>query len=626
MTILDLANQKWFLCGWRPWIWRLGQVVTDFTMNVDIPPVPAQVPGSVQHALHAAGVLPDWNAGIRSVECEWVEHRHWEFFTELQSLPKFQPGEPIVLEADGLDYSGWVLVDGRTIATFRGALIRHRIDLTQPLGDGKPHRLSIIFDQPPEEQGQAGFTSQTRFFKPRYNFSWDWCPRFVPIGISDRLELRVGKPAAQAMRLRATVDDDLQHGVVTFDLEAGEEARQTTICLRQEGKLIAEKTVPLRPGLNNTTLPVSPVKLWWSNGEGAQPLYEVEVTVEAGLDERQSIINSRVGFKKIAWLPCSGAPADARPWVCEINGRPIFLQGFNWIPPQLDYHSTTVADYTKLITLYRDMGCNILRVWGGACLEGDIFYRLCDEAGILVWQEFPLSSSGLDNWPPEDPEAIADLCLIARDNIRRRGHHVSKLLWSGGNELQSEGSGSKTGIGVPVDSTHPCIAALEKIVSEEDPGVRFVPTSPSGPRFMADEAHFGKGEHHDVHGPWDVAGSSADWRRYWTNDDALFRSEVGVPAAATLAFQKKYAGTCELWPPTGANRFWLHTSSWRLPSSRFQSEMKNLPPEQALEQYSDCRLRHLDSRPVRAGNASPAAGGSSFGWATTHFPALRALP
>src|SRR5688500_344738 len=102
----------------------------------DVPPVPAVVPGSAQSALRPAG---------------------------------------------------WVLVDGAVAGEFRGALVRHRFDLTKQLSDAGPHRLSFIFDSVPPEQGQIGFTSRSRHFKPRYNYGWDWCPRLVPVGVWDKL-------------------------------------------------------------------------------------------------------------------------------------------------------------------------------------------------------------------------------------------------------------------------------------------------------------------------------------------------------------------------------------------------------------------------------------------------------
>jgi beta-mannosidase len=250
-----------------------------------------------------------------------------------------------------------------------------------------------------------------------------------------------------------------------------------------------------------------------------------------------------------------------------VNGKPVFLQGANWVPPKAIYHDTTRADYENLIRLYQDMGANVLRVWGGGILETHDFYDLCDHAGILVWQELPLSSSGVENCPPDTPEAIAQLTRIARSYVQRRAHHASLLLWSGGNELTWGGPNEKTGI-LPVDEQHPCIAALRDTLTTCDPAHRFVATSPTGPRFCADAKEYGQGLHHDIHGPWGLGGFEGDtfeerlekWRAYWKDDDSLFRSETGMPGAASAECIERYADADLVWPPQG--RYWMHTAAW----------------------------------------------------------------
>ncbi|MEI6083024.1 MAG: hypothetical protein WCS70_01855 [Verrucomicrobiota bacterium] len=517
---VDLTGLPWQLCGWRPYTWLLQQAIETATpFHADITPIPATVPGSAQTALRAAGLLPDWNVGLQSLACEWVEHRHWEFFTDV-----VLPAGPLTLHAEGLDHAGWILVDGKRVAEFTGALIRHDIPLT---GDGQSHRLSILFDEPPAEQGQVGFTSRTQHFKPRYNYSWDWCPRFVPVGISDRLWLEVGAPVCEIIRLRTELAADNQTGHVHLQIH----------CRAPVTLQIASVTRDLPVGEHRVEFQL-PVEPWWPNGAGPQRLYDLRIG-------DQTI---PVGFKRVTW----------NNWVCEVNGRPLFLQGVNWTPIRVDYHSVTAADYARLIEMYRAMGCNLLRVWGGAFLEREEFYRCCDAAGLLVWQEFPLSSSGPDNNAPNDPAIVEKLCGIARDYIHRRGHHVSKLLWCGGNELQTA-PGKSDGCGRPLDLTHPCLAALAEVVATEDPGVRFLPTSASGPRFTAAAKDFGKGLHHDVHGPWNWM---PEWDDYWANDDALFRSETGVPGAMAAELIEKYRGECAALPASHANPWWQHTSAW----------------------------------------------------------------
>jgi beta-mannosidase len=269
-----------------------------------------------------------------------------------------------------------------------------------------------------------------------------------------------------------------------------------------------------------------------------------------------------IGFKRVEWRPCEGAPPAADPWLCVVNDRPIFLQGVNWTPIRPNFADVTEGDYRKRLELYRDLGCNLLRVWGGAFPEKECFYRICDELGLLVWQEFPLSSSGVDNWPPEDEQSIAAMAAIAASYIERRQHHVSLLLWCGGNELVGGLHGSKVGAVVPVDVSHPLIGRLAQVVAERDPGRRFLPTSSSGPRFGARAADFGKGLHWDVHGPWKLPGTMAEWRAYWERDDALFRSETGAPGASPVEIIRRMRGALPETPGTANNPLWRRTGWW----------------------------------------------------------------
>jgi len=297
----------------------------------------------------------------------------------------------------------------------------------------------------------------------------------------------------------------------------------------------------------------------------------------------------RVGFRRVEWRPCEGAPEGAEPWVCVVNGQPLFLQGANWVPPLPNFADVTSERYISLLHTYRKLGFNLLRVWGGAVLEREEFYSLCDELGILVWQEFPLSSSGLDNWPPEDEQAIKEMETIVASYVARRQHHPSLIIWCGGNELQDWLDGSKAGVGKPVDATHPMIGAMKRIVERMDPTRRFLPTSPSGPRSSAHPKEFGKGLHHDVHGPWNYMGGTwEDWQRYWDHDDALFRSETGLPGASSVELIRLYGGKYAT-PISRRNPFWRHTGGWWVDEEAFKQAGGDLNDLEGYVKWSQQR-------------------------------------
>ncbi|MBN2312169.1 MAG: hypothetical protein JXR94_24535 [Candidatus Hydrogenedentes bacterium] len=588
MAVVDLSGLDWTVAGWRPFCWKLGHSAeTDWAMGPDVGPIEAAVPGSVQEALLRAGLLPDWNEGVNSRACEWVEHRHWQFETVVPA-GSVGRGEQARLMASGLDYAGWVLVDGQEVDRFQGALTSHRFDLTESLGDGKEHRLGIVFEEPPREQGQFGFTSRSRFFKSRYNYSWDWCPRIVPIGIWDGLNLESGPSLVfEIQRIHAALSPDSRTGSLEIILETDEELwdsceKCTIVATVRDGDTEIEQA-SFEPGEGFHTLMLDGLRVepWWPNGEGDAKTYTLDIEARDSTGTAVWADRRTVGFKRVKWIPCEGAHEDAEPWVCKINGKPVFLQGANWVPPRASYADATAEEYAELVGLYRDMGCNLLRVWGGGILEKSAFYDACDKAGILVWQEFPLSSSGIENAPPEDPAVIKNLVLIANSYIRRRAHHVSLLLWCGGNELFSKPNGNDR----PADYSHPCIAALKELVEREDPGRRFLPTSASGPRFYGNPEDNGKGVHHDVHGPWGLGSFDdlAAWRAYWEADDALFRSEVGMPGAASPEQFQRYARDVELWPPT--TDYWKHCSAWWVQWDRFKERLKKLGAQKGLAQY-----------------------------------------
>ncbi len=571
MARLDLSALDWQLTGWRPFTWRLAKRIEHAAaLPPDIGPLPARIPASVQQLLLEAGLIPDWNVGMNSLTCEWVEHRHWDFSAQLEPglLPE---GEEIFLDAPGLDYSGWILVDGTEAARFEGALVPHRIALGKRLTDGQPHLLSIIFEEPPREQAQYGYTSLSRYFKPRYNYSWDWCPRIVPIGVWEPPALLSGSDAFCAVTgITARLSKDNKTGTLAISLKYGPGEDVQTLSLGVydgDAELASVTQAADGSGQAELILTAYPVEPWYPNGAGSQKCYTLRVAAQDGQGIPCWTVSRRVGFKRVEWRPCEGAPADAAPWLCVVNDTPVFLQGVNWVPPKAVYHDATREDYARLIHLYRDMGVNVLRVWGGGILEKPEFYELCDEAGILVWQELPLSSSGIENCPPDAPEAIAALERITMSYVQRRAHHVSLLLWSGGNELTWGGPNEKTGI-LPLDDSHPCLAVLKTFLEAHDPDHRFIATSPTGPRFCAEAKEYGQGLHHDVHGPWGLSSFEgntfserlAAWRAYWEGDDALFRSEVGMPGAATPDCLARFAEPGLVWPPEGP--YWMHTAAW----------------------------------------------------------------
>ena len=563
--LFDLSQLEWTLGGYTPTSWSGRSMEMGFALEPEIPDIKARAPGSVQQALRDAGILPDWFEGLNSRACEWVENRDWLFSAKLPDT-WFADGKRFVLRCGGLDGNGLIVFNRKKVATFDNAYIPYEVDLTAGVQATK-NEIHFVFTLPPRWLGQVGFTSRMKDWKPRFNYTWDWIPRLVQIGPWEPISLCVSEGASiDSCRVRSDWNADIQKGALWLQGELAPEGAQDVqvqVTIDDGEKTVGAITLTpeaFTAGQDWDALAVEP---WWPNGAGEQKLYGLKIALTDSGGDILDTAERTVGFKHVEWRACENAPEGADPWVCVVNGTPVFLQGVDWTPIRPTFADLTREDYEQRITLYRDLGCNIFRVWGGAYLEKEWFYDLCDRLGLLVWQEFPLSSSGHENWPHEDEPSMAVLVETARSYIHRRQHHASLLMWCGGNELQGSLDGSKVGIGKPVTMDHPLMQRWGALVEAEDPGRRFMPASSSGPRFLASDKDFGKGLHWDVHGPWRGPGPDAPaWEKYWRADDALFRSEMGAPGASSAALIRRYSGGLPVMPATMDNPLWRRFAWW----------------------------------------------------------------
>lgn len=598
----DLSQLAWTVSGYTPHVWRfMRSMEVGGTPSAEIADVPARVPGSVQAALREAGIIPDWEIGMNSRACEWVENRHWVYRAKIPD-EWLDTKATVSLHCQGLDYCGCILVNGREIAPFVGSHVPHVFDLTPHLQPAD-NVLQVVFELPPRWLGEFGYTSQMTEWKPRFNYTWDWVPRLVQVGIWDHL-LLVATDGNEIQRIRCTTDADPHASTGILDLGGavgGEAGQRVRVTLMQGQRLVRAEDYSIAEFEKGVRWESLPIELWWPNLEGGQALYHLGCELLDAQGDVLDAVTRRVGFKHVEWKPCEGAPAQADPWICVVNGRPVFLQGVNFPPIRANYADLAREDYRKRLQVYRDLGCNMLRLNACGFLENTWFYDLCDELGIMVWQEFPLTSSGIENWPPEDETSIEEMAQIAASFIERRQHHVSLTLWSGGNELQGDLEGRKTGGGKPCDATHPMLKRLKEVVEKLDPGRRYIPTSPSGPRASANPEEWGKGLHWDVHGPYVGSLSVEGWNGYWKHDDALFRSELCAAGASPASIIRQYRGDLGEFPATAENPYWGRPTNWWIDWPALAVQHGRDPKDlEEYVQWSQARQAELLSVAVRS--------------------------
>ncbi len=582
-SYFDLSSLEWRLSGWTPEYWRMQQTMEiGETPLSEVPAIKVKVPCSVQKALLDAGYIEDWNVGTNYRKIEWIEHREWLFDAEIPDEVFADKSKTYYLNCEGLDFSGDIFFNGKLIYSFANSYMPVKAELKCPRDSRNWIRIAFTC-KAPAWQGQFGRTSQMTVPKCRFYYSWDWTCRMVQTGIWDRIYISaVDKTPIEYLDVDADADIDNGKGILDITASFAEPVSYTArAVLSREGKTVYAEEKRFEGYSVSMNWSGFDVRLWHCNLNGEQPLYDLEYTVEDADGTPVDRITRRVGFRHIDWEQTEGAYEFAGSWICLVNGVRTFIQGCDWVPPYMNFADCGYKEYKELIDVYKDLGINLLRVWGGAVLPHEEFYDLCDEAGIMVWQEFPLSSSGIDNEPPFDKEFCDTIARVAETYIRRRKHHASLIIWCGGNELASAGD-----IGEYRATTieHPMIRNFMNICKSMDPRRRFLNTSPCGIKIYTNDKTRGRGIIENIHGPW-KADRIEDWNRLFENDESMFRAETGAPGASSKDILDAYAGELKPWPMENANVYWSRPYTWWLEIDIFKRETGK--DAESVEEYVD---------------------------------------
>lgn len=515
--------------------------------------VDARVPGSVHADLVRAGLLPDPYFEKNSLLCEWVEHRWWQYRVKFR-VPEEMKRERFRLIFKGVDYAAHFYLNGHRLGWHEGMYDPVRLEAGPYLNLEGENQLDVLVESIPWENGQLGYTSRTITQKSRFGYKWDFGTRLVNLGLWDEVLLEnTGSCRLESVYLTTSVEEGVGLVKVQAQLEglAGQ-AGGAQLCARltgEEGEWTAQVDAASEAALS---FRVEQPRLWYPNGLGEQPLYQLQLELvdEGGVSDRWQ---GRVGIRSLSYRQNEGARPDSLPYTVVVNGRPVYLMGVNMTPLDHMYGAVTREDYRRTLSYAKALGVNLIRVWGGGVIEKECFYELCDELGLMVWQEFIQSSSGLDNIPSKRPEFLALLKTAARWALTRRRNHVCHVVWSGGNELM-DATGKPCGYG---DEN---IFLLKGLCDELDPGKLFLPTSASGPTewLLTDRP----GMNDDVHGNWKYEGPVEHYRRF-NASDSQFHSEFGVDGVSSRRSLARVLGEAHLRPASmREDLVWRHHGEW----------------------------------------------------------------
>lgn len=516
------------------------------------------VPGSVVHDLWQRGDIPDPYRDRNSLLIEWVPQRAWVYRKRF-AVPADLAGRRVTLRFDGVDYTAQFFLNGEKLGEHASMYTPAEFDVSATLHYGAENMIAVALEPAPVEQPQIGRTSQVRTHKSRMTCWWDFCPRMVHLGIWDHVSLRVSGPVRMDdVWVRTELNADYTRADVAVQVTLdGSVPVDVNVELRQADRTIARQRLPRTSESPVTAgFTLDDPALWWPNGAGDQPLYEACVSVADADGAEHDARTVSFGIREIVFVPNDTPDVTALPYTPRINGRKVYIKGWNWVPIDVLYGVERPAKLEHLLVLARRANVNMLRVWGGGLIEKEAFYDLCDRLGIMVWQEFIQSSSGIDNIPPDDPAFLALLESEARQIVPRKRNHPGLAIWGGGNELAYAPEH-------PIDDSHPNTAMLRRVVAELDPGRMWLASSPTGRAFsnslsMITRDPLGQ---HDVHGPWEHQGLTGQYTLY-NKATSLLHSEFGAEGITNRKTLDATMSENDRWPVTLDNPVWFHRAAW----------------------------------------------------------------
>jgi len=509
--------------------------------------IEALVPGDIHLDLQRAGLVGDYNIGLNALEQRWVEEQYWLYRRTFEA-PALAQGTRAWLVFEALDLVARIFLNGEEIGHHANRFVPCRVEVTGRLRAGEnvlcvllESGLYWVSDKPGREyslQMDHPLHKRSWLRKPQYSFSWDWAPRLVNVGIHGGVRLEwTDAPRLDGVTIYPEVAPDHSsaklHIIAFVDRVTGETSKVTLRVRTPEAGAEACVEVELSGEVTRVpaVLEIPEPKLWWPQPHGEQPLYTVELELLADGRCVDSAVR-RTGIRSVR-INQDPHPVEGEHFIIEVNGRPIFAKGGNWVPPDSIYCLPDESRYRRLVELAVEANFNALRIWGGGLYADHRLLDACDEMGVLVWHDFIFACS---KYPGGDPEFLESIRTEVAHNVRELSHHPSLLVWCGNNEL--EWGAWEWGYDRVRAWPDYALYHLEipRIVRREDPSRPYWPSSPysTGLRRPNDPT---TGDQH----PWHVTlqENGPDFWAY-RSDVSRFPNEGGVLGATSPATLRQF--------------------------------------------------------------------------------------
>ncbi len=517
--------------------------------------VSARVPGCVHTDLMRNGMLPDLFYRDSSKEALWIEEKDFTY-TKTFSLECVEKNT--YLEFDGLDTYAEIILNGVSLGTAFDMFLPYEYDVTEHLLVGE-NLLEVKFASPvnmvenrPKRKGC--FTTERLYTRRvQCTYGWDWVDRFVTMGIfrDVRLAVRENNEIDNFYIVTKSINNysaemDLLVNVRDFADVGGRLGIE--VCDPDGNTVYKKDRVIISPTVRARFHIPSP-RLWYPNGYGEQPLYSL--TVKTTSSEKSILFGIRTvsvleiedkegstEYDKCLWLKSQPHLKDidfnteTASFTLLVNGIKIMCKGANWVPSEPFVSEESEEKITRLLTLGKEAGLNMLRVWGGGIFEKDCFYTECTRLGILVTQDFLMACG---SYPEDEDWFIEALNREATAAALRLRNHTSLVWWTGDNENAVDGTDDTTDFPGYLSAER----GIRPVLSELDPHRLFLPSSPYGGNKYSSST---RGTSHvsnfmgDIY-QWVLSSDLGDYRERLSTYQARFIAEqptMGMPFISSL--------------------------------------------------------------------------------------------
>ncbi len=464
--------------------WKL-KVIGDNVYHIPQEYVKTVVPGTVFGTYVENGMMPDPFYGENELLAVKLSDNDFEYvrtFTVEETQLAF---DALLLVFEGIDTLADIYINGQLLDHVFNMHIRHEYDVLKLVKPGE-NELRVVLHSPVKyirEENEKVYTGGSldamegypHLRKAHCMFGWDWGPRLPDAGIFRPVYL-LGVEKARIREVYVTQKHTGDRVVLSFA------AKNDLFDLSQNYRVEVLVTAPdgavYRQEENRTVVIDNPM-LWWPNGYGSQPLYTVTAKLLQEREDGESIVldvwERRIGLRT---MEVNTEPDEwGQSFAHRVNGLDIFAMGADYIPEDNLFGRINADRTRRLLEDCVAANYNCIRVWGGGYYPDDYFFDICDELGLLVWQDFMFACSSYEL----DDAFEANIREEIAQNVRRLRHHACLALWCGNNEMETQ---TLDGCWKPsqkqkCDYIKIFEYIIPEIVKKEDPQTFYWPSSPS---------------------------------------------------------------------------------------------------------------------------------------------------